>query len=415
MAETAAVCPHLHFPLQSGSDAVLAAMHRGYTADRYLARLAEARRVIDDLAVSTDIIVGFPGETEEDFAATLAVAAEARFDDAFTFIFSPRPGNRGGRPDRSVRRPRRRRRALRPAARRRRAVGAGRQRRSGRADRGGARRGPEQEGPGGARRPHTAPSPRPLRPPSPMRPGAYASVEITGAAPHHLTGRFVEQSRRRPATACGSPSSPAESMQPPVVVLGPTASGKSEVAMAAARAVAGTEIVAVDAMQVYRGMDVGTAKPTPADRATVVHHCLDLVEPTESFSVTDYQRAYDAAIGTIHGRPLLVAGTGLYLVAVIDRLEVPGTVARRAGRARGRRRRPLRPPAPARPRRRQPHRTDQRATRRAGAGGHDRLRTSVQLVRSRRRLPPADGRSDDRVALVPAGAGATDRGSGCTR
>src|SRR4051794_26033879 len=67
-------------------------MHRGYTADRYLARLAEARRVVPDLAVSTDVIVGFPGETDEDFAATLAVAAEARFDDAFTFTFSPRPG-----------------------------------------------------------------------------------------------------------------------------------------------------------------------------------------------------------------------------------------------------------------------------------------------------------------------------------
>ncbi len=94
--------------------------------------------------------------------------------------------------------------------------------------------------------------------------------------------------------------------------------------MAAAGAVAATEIVAVDAMQVYRGMDIGTAKPTAEDRAAVVHHCLDLVEPTESFSVTDYQRAYDAAGATIKGRPLLVAGTGLYLVAVIDRLEVPG-------------------------------------------------------------------------------------------
>ena len=92
MAETPAVCPQLHYPLQAGSDRVLAAMHRGYTAERYLARLAEARRVVPDLAVSTDIIVGFPGETDDDFAATLAVAAEARFDDAFTFIFSPRPG-----------------------------------------------------------------------------------------------------------------------------------------------------------------------------------------------------------------------------------------------------------------------------------------------------------------------------------
>ena len=92
MAETPAVCEHLHLPLQSGSDEVLAAMHRGYTAQRYLERLAAARAGIDDLAVSTDIIVGFPGETEADFAETLELAAEASFDSAFTFVFSSRPG-----------------------------------------------------------------------------------------------------------------------------------------------------------------------------------------------------------------------------------------------------------------------------------------------------------------------------------
>ncbi len=92
MAETPAVCEQLHFPLQSGSDRILAAMHRGYTAERFLRRLAMAREVIDDLTVSTDIIVGFPGETDADFEATLEVVAEARFDQAFMFIFSPRPG-----------------------------------------------------------------------------------------------------------------------------------------------------------------------------------------------------------------------------------------------------------------------------------------------------------------------------------
>jgi len=92
MAETPTVVPHLHFPLQSGSDRVLAAMHRGYTAERYLAKMAEARATIDDLAVTTDIIVGFPGETEDDFAETLAVAAEAAYDSAYTFVFSPRSG-----------------------------------------------------------------------------------------------------------------------------------------------------------------------------------------------------------------------------------------------------------------------------------------------------------------------------------
>jgi tRNA-2-methylthio-N6-dimethylallyladenosine synthase len=92
MAECPAVAPHLHLPLQAGSDRVLAAMHRGYTAERYLARLDAARRAVPDLAVTTDLIVGFPGETEDDFAQTLAVVAAAGYDSAYTFIYSPRPG-----------------------------------------------------------------------------------------------------------------------------------------------------------------------------------------------------------------------------------------------------------------------------------------------------------------------------------
>jgi tRNA-2-methylthio-N6-dimethylallyladenosine synthase len=92
MAEMPAVCEHLHLPLQSGSDRILAAMHRGYNAERYLARLADARAAVPDLAVTTDIIVGFPGETEDDFERTLEVAAAAEYDSAYTFLFSPRPG-----------------------------------------------------------------------------------------------------------------------------------------------------------------------------------------------------------------------------------------------------------------------------------------------------------------------------------
>ena len=92
MADTSAVCEHLHLPLQSGADRILSAMHRGYTAERYLEKLRAARAGIDDLAVSTDIIVGFPGETESDFERTLEVTAEAGYDSAYTFIFSPREG-----------------------------------------------------------------------------------------------------------------------------------------------------------------------------------------------------------------------------------------------------------------------------------------------------------------------------------
>ncbi len=92
MAECVHVCEHLHLPLQSGSDHTLSRMHRGYTAERYLERLRAARAAVADLAVTTDIIVGFPGETEADFARTLEVADEAAYDAAYTFVFSARPG-----------------------------------------------------------------------------------------------------------------------------------------------------------------------------------------------------------------------------------------------------------------------------------------------------------------------------------
>jgi tRNA-2-methylthio-N6-dimethylallyladenosine synthase len=91
MAETPAVCEQIHFPLQSGSDRILSAMHRGYTAERFLQRLEMMRSIVPNLAASTDVIVGFPGETEEDFQATLDVMATARFDTAYMFQFSARP------------------------------------------------------------------------------------------------------------------------------------------------------------------------------------------------------------------------------------------------------------------------------------------------------------------------------------
>jgi tRNA-2-methylthio-N6-dimethylallyladenosine synthase len=92
MAGSEAVCEHIHFPLQSGSDRVLRSMQRSYRAERYLGWLDRIRRAIPGIAVTTDIIVGFPGETEEDFDQTLRVTEAAEFDAAFTFQYSTRPG-----------------------------------------------------------------------------------------------------------------------------------------------------------------------------------------------------------------------------------------------------------------------------------------------------------------------------------
>jgi tRNA-2-methylthio-N6-dimethylallyladenosine synthase len=94
MAESPKVCEHIHFPLQSGSDRVLKAMQRSYRRERYLEWLERIRAAIPGIAVSTDIIVGFPGETDEDFEGTLDLVRRARFDQAYTFQYSPRPGTR---------------------------------------------------------------------------------------------------------------------------------------------------------------------------------------------------------------------------------------------------------------------------------------------------------------------------------
>jgi tRNA-2-methylthio-N6-dimethylallyladenosine synthase len=92
MASCGAVCEHAHLPLQSGSTRILKAMRRTYSRERYVKLAAEMRDAIPGLALSTDIIVGFPGETEDDFRETLDVVSEVGFDSAFTFVYSPRHG-----------------------------------------------------------------------------------------------------------------------------------------------------------------------------------------------------------------------------------------------------------------------------------------------------------------------------------
>lgn len=112
-----------------------------------------------------------------------------------------------------------------------------------------------------------------------------------------------------------------------LALVGPTASGKSQLALAAARVLGDVEIVSVDSMQVYRGMDVGTAKPSRDERAAVPHHMIDVADPWDDWSVARFQRAARAAIADVESRgkrALLVGGTGLYVHAVIDDFAFPG-------------------------------------------------------------------------------------------
>jgi tRNA dimethylallyltransferase len=112
-----------------------------------------------------------------------------------------------------------------------------------------------------------------------------------------------------------------------LALVGTTASGKSALALEVARRYGGIELVSVDAMQVYRGMDIGTATPSLAEQAEVPHHLIDMVEPEDEFSVAEFQRAARDAIAGIESRghrALLVGGTGLYVRALVDDLELPG-------------------------------------------------------------------------------------------
>lgn len=107
-----------------------------------------------------------------------------------------------------------------------------------------------------------------------------------------------------------------------VAIVGPTAVGKSALALRLARRLPGAEIVAADSRQVYRGLDVGTAKPSLEDRSVVPHRLIDVVEPDEPFSLADFQRLAYAAIDAAE-RPFLVGGSGLYVRAVVDGFQLP--------------------------------------------------------------------------------------------
>ena len=193
MAECDSVCEHLHLPLQSGSDRILRSMRRGYTTERYLGIVSSARRRIDDLAVSTDIIVAFPGETEADFTQTLEVVAEAQYDSAYTFIYSPREGTSAYEmvddyvsadvaKDRYAR--------LRSVLER--SMVANNRRRLGRIEE-VVVEGPSKRDParltGRTRQNRLVHFDRV----DGLRRGAYATVEVSEAGPYSLKGRYVEQ------------------------------------------------------------------------------------------------------------------------------------------------------------------------------------------------------------------------------
>ena len=413
---TPAVCEHLHLPLQAGSRP-RARRHAPRLHGRALPRASWPRpaRAIADLAVSTDIIVGFPGETDDDFERTLEVVAAAEYDFAYTFIFSPRPGTEAAEHDRAVRRPGDVAASV--------SSGCGSSSSAARWPSTGPAigrveevlvEGPSQEGSGRHHRPHPPAQARALprrRPPAAPGHLRHGRGHRRRAAPP--LGRLVERRRPSRPTRPASRWWPAErarraSDAPSLGADRRRASRPWRWPARPGRDPGDVEIVAVDAMQVYRGMDIGTAKPTAGRAGRGPPPLLDLVDPSEDVTVVALPGAppTQALADDRRARPsaVLVGGTGLYLRAVIDQLEPPGRWPDVRGRARGRAGhgrasttgcRRLDPVA------RRQDGADQPPARRAGTRGTRRQRPPVQLASDRASTATRRRRRADRPALAP--------------
>ncbi len=191
MAESSVVCEHLHLPVQSGSTRLLKEMKRSYSRERYLAKVEMARRIVPGLAITTDVIVGFPGETEEDFAETLSLVEEVGYDGAFTFQYSPRPGTVAGVRTDQLPKPVVQERYDRLLALQER-ISLQRNRDTVGGELEVLVEGPSKKEPDKATaRTRTNKLVHVPNPGGVLQEGTFALVRITGAAPHHLEGELV--------------------------------------------------------------------------------------------------------------------------------------------------------------------------------------------------------------------------------
>jgi len=303
MADSRHLTPYLHLALQSGDDAILKAMNRQYTAPHYWELVKRARQAIPRLMISTDIIVGFPGETKSQFNQTAKLMKKIGFDMAYIAKYSARPGTAAARLKDTVSLEEKKRRAkeltdiLKQSAEtaNRKLIGATTRVLVERCVNGRCQGKNEQ----------------------------FKTVVFSG--PRRLVGQFVEVVIEE-ADSWGLRGAVVAPRV--VVVLGPTACGKTRLAVRLASQFNG-EIISADSRQVYRGMDIGTGKDLADYQLgdhTIPYHLIDVVGPQTDFNVAKYQKLAYRQIAEVLARgktPFLVGGSGLYLDAVIDGYQLP--------------------------------------------------------------------------------------------
>lgn len=288
------VTPYIHLPVQSGSTKVLKAMNRNYTKDEFLKLVGKIRKNIPNVAISTDTIVGFPGETKKDFNETIGVYKKSKFDMAYISQYSPRPGTVAAKKEDNVLKEEKKKRDKELNEVLKKTTLENNERYVdktvevlvekeykdylwGRTDTFKLVRFKGDKD----------------------LIGHFESIKIKSATPWRLNGELPENKV--------------------IVIAGPTASGKTNLAIELAKEIDG-EIINADSRSIYIGMDIGTGKPTEDEMINIPHHLFNIKNPDEEFSVAEFKRLANDKIEEIHDRgktPIIVGGTGLYIDALV--------------------------------------------------------------------------------------------------
>ncbi len=292
MAECEKFAHYVNLPLQSGDNSVLRRMNRPYTAGKYKKLIAKIRKAMPDIAVSTDIIVGFPGETKKQFQNTAELAREIGFDMAYLSEYSSRPGTAAAKTmkdDVPHEEKERRKESLNKIL-----------------EKGALKNNKKLVGKtlrvlNGKTAGHKS-----VKISGKYPKDEFISVKITGAGPWGLKGEIV----------------PPKKM---IVVLGPTASGKSGLAVELAREFNG-EVISADSRQVYKGMDIGTGKISKKEMKGVPHHLIGVANPRKAFTAIDFKKRAEKTLEDIWSRgktPIVCGGTGFYIQAITGGVAIP--------------------------------------------------------------------------------------------
>lgn len=316
MASSDKICNHIHLAVQSGDDKVLERMNRKYTAKHFENLIAKMRQAKPGIAVTTDVIVGFPGETKKQFENTAKLFKRVKFDLAYIAQYSPRPGTVSAKMKDNVT----------PAEKKRReeeindilkatALENNKKYLDNEVEilvEGINKRGKYY----GKTSSYQTVLARPAKKADKKLIGTFAKVRIKEILPFALEGDLVTESKT------GSKIN-LKSKPKVLVILGTTSAGKTSVGVKLAAKLNG-EIISADSRQVYKGMDIGTGKDLKEYKVggkKIKYHLIDVVSPKAEFDLAKYQKLASAAIKDVLKRgklPIIVGGSGLYLQAIVD-------------------------------------------------------------------------------------------------